>query len=187
MVMTPHSGGHADDTEKLRIQHLREIILLGDVMFTESISLMQTVMIQWRESIKPTIHQALDIVPDDKMDWAPGENMLSFGEVFLHIARTSGWWYTEFMKEQKREPLDDEFNYSKQELAEQLEEHWDRLEQFFAEPDEVVEKIYQIEHEGKSYKISGYWILIHLFEHDIHHRSQINQYLRVLGITPPEI
>jgi uncharacterized damage-inducible protein DinB len=156
-------------------------------MFTESTSLMQAVMVQWRESIKPGIMTALNLTPEDKLDWKPGDTFLTFREVFLHIARTSGWWYTEFMKETKREPLSDDFVPSKQELAGQLEKHWDRLEQLFVEPDEALKKIYQIEHEGKTYKFTGHWILVHLLEHDIHHRCQINQYLRMLGITPPEV
>jgi uncharacterized damage-inducible protein DinB len=156
-------------------------------MLTESTTLMQAVMAQWRESIKPGIIKALDLTPEDKLDWKPGDTFLTFREVFLHIARTSGWWYTEFMKEMKREPLGDDFVPSKQELAGQLDEHWDRLEKLFAEPDEVLERIYQIEHEGTAYRLSGYWVLVHLLEHDIHHRCQINHYLRMLDITPPEV
>ena len=156
-------------------------------MNTETATRMDAIVELWRASIKPGITKALDLTPDDKMNWKPEDTFLTFGEVFLHIAQTSGWWYDEFMKGLKREELDEEFGWSKQELAEQLEEHWASMEQFFAEPDEVFEKIYQIEHEGKIHKFSGYWVFIHMLEHDIHHRCQINQYLRILGITPPEV
>ena len=156
-------------------------------MAFDSTSLMEATVALWKESIKPNINDALGLVPEDKMDWAPGENMLTFADTFLHIGRTSGWWYSEFMKGQKRELLPDDYGKSKQELAEQLEEHWARMELFFEEPDEIMQKLHEIEHEGKLYQISGYWVLVHMFEHDIHHRSQINQYFRVLGITPPKI
>jgi uncharacterized damage-inducible protein DinB len=32
-----------------------------------------------------------------------------------------------------------------------------------------------------------HWILDHLQEHDIHHRAQLNLYLRLMGIEPPSI
>jgi uncharacterized damage-inducible protein DinB len=156
-------------------------------MTTESKTLMEAIMELWRESIKPGITKALELTPEDKMNWKPEESFLTFGEVFLHIARTSGWWFGEFMHGRKRKPVDEKFGYTKKELAEQLEEHWARMEQFFAEPIEAFEKVYQIEHDGKIHKFSGCWVFIHLLEHDIHHRSQINQYLRILGITPPQV
>jgi uncharacterized damage-inducible protein DinB len=156
-------------------------------MNTETTTRMDAIVELWRERIKPGITKALEMTPEDKMDWKPGDTFMTFGEVFLHIARTSGWWYTEFMKGQERQPLDEEFGYSKQELAKQLEEHWARMEQFFAEPDEAFEKIYQIKREGKIHTFSGCWVVVHMLEHDIHHRCQINQYLRILGITPPAV
>jgi uncharacterized damage-inducible protein DinB len=44
-----------------------------------------------------------------------------------------------------------------------------------------------IHRQGKTRTVEGYWIFTHLLEHDIHHRSQINQYLRLLGIQPPDV
>jgi uncharacterized damage-inducible protein DinB len=32
-----------------------------------------------------------------------------------------------------------------------------------------------------------HWILDHVQEHEIHHRAQLNLYLRLLGIAPPSI
>jgi uncharacterized damage-inducible protein DinB len=32
-----------------------------------------------------------------------------------------------------------------------------------------------------------HWILDHVQEHGIHHRAQLNLYLRMLGIEPPSI
>ena len=32
-----------------------------------------------------------------------------------------------------------------------------------------------------------HWILDHVQEHEIHHRAQLNLYLRIMGITPPSI
>jgi len=115
--------------------------------------------------------------------------MITLGKVFLHISECSDWWYDEVMKGKKATELAfaDKPCPSKEKLKEYLELHWQRLERFFADSPEVLSKTYPIEHEGKTHHMEGHWIFTHQFEHDIHHRSQINQYLRILGIQPPKI
>ena len=58
-------------------------------MNTETTTHMDAIVELWRVSIKLGIAQALELTPDDKMDWKPEDTFLTFGEVFLHIARTS--------------------------------------------------------------------------------------------------
>jgi len=141
----------------------------------------------WSESIKPTVNQALELTPKDKLDWAPAEKMITLGNIFLHISECSDGWYDEVIKgKHSTEPAKD-ICPPKEKIAEHLENHWKRMERFFAEPPEVFGKVYTIEHQGKSYSLDGYWVFTHILEHDIHHRSQINQYLRILGIAPPKI
>ncbi len=76
---------------------------------------------------------------------------------------------------------------SKDQIARHLEAHWGRLERLFGETPETLAKIYEVAGREKVRHYDGYWIFSHLLEHDIHHRSQIHQYLRILGITPPGI
>nr|MBN2277622.1 DinB family protein [candidate division Zixibacteria bacterium] len=147
----------------------------------------------WRDNIRNSIMEALELMPEDKGDWIPADNMIPLGQLFLHICETSDWWYDEIMKGNKAVELavPGEKCPDKKVIKNHLEEHWKRLERFFAEPKEAFEKTYKREgsHEGRKWKIeqTGYWIFTHLFEHDIHHRSQINHYLRILGIRPPRI
>jgi len=158
-------------------------------MLSENNSLLESQIKFWRERLRPTLNQALELVPDDKLNWAPAEKMISLGNVFLHISECSDWWYDEVMKEKKAIELAfaDKPCPSKEKLMDHLKNHWERMERFFADSPEVLSKTYQIEHEGKIHHLDGYWIFTHLLEHDIHHRSQINQYLRILGIVPPKI
>ena len=155
-------------------------------MITEQIRL-------WREWIKKNLYEALELTPDDKLDWMPAENMLTLGQIFLHIAQTSDWWYDDFMKGDPVVELATKGQKCppKATVKKHLDEHWERMEQFFAEPPEVLEKEYyrEGEHRGRQFKVrkNGYWLFAHLLEHDIHHRCQINQYLRILGIKPPQI
>ena len=147
----------------------------------------------WRERIKRTIYEALDLTPEDKLDWRPAEKMLTLGQVFLHIAETSDWWYDDFMKGDPVVELSTNVSKCppKDQLRKYLDEHWERMERFFDEPPEALAQVYHREgvYEGREYKIDfdGNWVFTHMLEHDVHHRCQINQYLRILGIQPPRV
>lgn len=147
----------------------------------------------WRERIKKTIDEALELAPDDKLDWMPAENMLSLGNVFLHIPETSDWWYDCVLlgKEAIELAFPGKKCPPKEQVKKHLDEHWARLERFFAEPPAILEKIHsrEVDLEGRKWTFegSGFWVFMHLLEHDIHHRCQINQYLRILGIKPPRV
>jgi uncharacterized damage-inducible protein DinB len=144
----------------------------------------------WRESVKPSLDKALDLSPEERLNWAPAENMISLGNIFLHISETSDWWFDEVMnKRQSVElvPTPSTGTKSKIEIKKYLDIHWERLERFFDANPEILACDYQYMGRSKTMTFSGLWIYTHLLEHDIHHRSQINQYLRILGIKPPEI
>ncbi|KPL05015.1 MAG: hypothetical protein AMJ73_02935 [candidate division Zixibacteria bacterium SM1_73] len=158
-------------------------------MLSEDSDLIRYQIKFWREKIKPTLNKALELAPADKLDWRPAEKMITLGKIFLHISECSDAWYDEVIKGKSSTELAlaDTPCPPKEKITQYLEIHWERMERFFAEPPEVLSRTYEIEHEGKTYRLDGYWIFTHLLEHDIHHRSQINQYLRILGVTPPEI
>ena len=144
----------------------------------------------WRESIKPTLNQALEKSPEDKLSWSPSPGMYSLGNIFLHISECSDWWYDEVMKQQKAgelvaSPAAPVLRKSK--IQEYMNIHWERLDRMFSEPIDVFAKTYRFKGRTQEHQFDGFWIFTHLLEHDIHHRSQINHYLRILGIVPPEI
>ncbi|MEE9443446.1 MAG: DinB family protein [candidate division Zixibacteria bacterium] len=141
----------------------------------------------WRKYIRPNINESLRLTPDDRLDWAPAEGMMTLGQVFVHIAETSDWWYDEVMKKNISVELTNKTIEDKKEVSTHLEAHWNRMERFFSEPREALEKLYSFTHKGKTFTFSGNWIFTHLLEHDSHHRSQIHQYLRILDITPPKV
>ena len=158
-------------------------------MLSEGNDLLKQQIKFWRESLVPTLNMALELVPEDKLNWSPAEKMISLGNLFLHVSECSDWWYDEVMKGNKATELAfaDKPCPPKEKIKYYLELHWERMERFFADSPEVLSKTYPVEHEGKTHHLDGYWIFTHLLEHDIHHRSQINQYLRILGIKPPKI
>ncbi len=141
----------------------------------------------WMEEVKPPIPQALELTPDDKLDWAPAEKMIPLGNIFKHIGEASAWWIYAVIDGEEFEEFAKDRIPSKDELRTILDEHWARLEAFFARAPEVLDAEYDMSKYGRDNKVTGEWIFLHLLEHDIHHRSQINQYLRILGIKPPRI
>jgi uncharacterized damage-inducible protein DinB len=144
----------------------------------------------WRNGIKPTLNQALEITPEEKLAWSPAPGMINLGNIFLHIAECSDWWYDEIMKQRKSLELSSAPNAplpAKSQIQAYMTIHWERLERMFAEPPDVFKKSYKVIGRTQEHVFDGYWVFTHLLEHDIHHRGQINQYLRILGITPPEI
>ena len=156
-------------------------------MLSENNPLLKYQVKFWRESIEPTINQALELVPKDKLNWAPADRMITLGNIFLHISECSDWWYEDVMKGNSATELAKAPCPPKDKIAGYLEIHWKRLERLFAESPQVLDKVYKIEHQKKIHSLDGYWIFTHLLEHDLHHRSQINQYLRILHISPPKI
>lgn len=141
----------------------------------------------WLDEIRPPIGKALEVAPDDKLDWAPADNMITLGNIFMHIAEASDWWISEIVDQKGFVDYTPCPSAPKAEITVMLDKHWKRLEDFFARAPQVLEGVYDMSRHGRDRKPSGHWIFLHLLEHDIHHRSQINHYLRMLGIKPPRI
>jgi uncharacterized damage-inducible protein DinB len=158
-------------------------------MYFESNPLMKRQVQLWRRFIKANLTEALEKTPEDKLDFIPAKDMIPLGKIFLHIAEVSDWWYDDFMKGKPGTELAtmDSPTPTKEEVTKHMEEHWERMERFFAEPEEVFKKSYQRKLGKRTIEYDGWWVFSHMLEHDIHHRCQIHQYLRILGIKPPEL
>jgi uncharacterized damage-inducible protein DinB len=145
----------------------------------------------WRDKIKPSITTGLENSPDDKLNWAPSKGMITLGNLFTHISECSEWWFDQVIGNNRQfkntasaiKPA----ALSRAAITKYMDSHWERLERFFASDPSILKKSYNVSGREKTHNFDGYWIFTHLLEHDIHHRSQINQYLRILGIEPPKI
>jgi uncharacterized damage-inducible protein DinB len=144
----------------------------------------------WRGQIKPSILKSLECSPDDKLNWSPAHDMITLGNLFVHISECSEWWFDQVIgggKSKKAETPPRPPVLSRIGINSFMDAHWERLERFFASNPSILKKSYKVAGREKTNNFDGYWIFTHLLEHDIHHRSQINQYLRILGIAPPKI
>ncbi|HBZ01423.1 MAG TPA: hypothetical protein DEO84_08915 [candidate division Zixibacteria bacterium] len=141
----------------------------------------------WLNELRPPLDKALLITPDDKLEWTPGPDMITLGNIFMHIAEASDYWITQVIDHK------DCIDYTpcpcppKAEIAAMLDSHWLRIEEFFSRAPQIMEGTYLLQRRSGPAELSGFWIMLHLLEHDIHHRCQINQYLRIMGIEPPQI
>ncbi len=108
-------------------------------MLSENNALLKYQLKFWREGIKLTINQALELVPKDKLNWAPADKMITLGNIFLHISECSDWWYEDVMKGNSATELAKDPCPTKDKIAGYLEVHWKRLERLFAESPQVLD------------------------------------------------
>lgn len=141
----------------------------------------------WLDQVRPPIIRALEMAPDNRLDWAPEDEMITLGNLFMHIAEASDWWISAIVNDKEYIDYTPCPSLPKPQISAMLDSHWERLEQFFAGAPEILAAEYDMNRFGRDRIVSGYWIFLHLLEHDIHHRSQINHYLRMLGLKPPRI
>jgi len=159
-------------------------------MSISSNSLLSLQIELYRENFKPTMTQLLELAPNDKLGWAPGGEMITLGNIFVHVAEASDWWYSHVMRGREYTDLmekPDSPVFPKAEIAGHLEKHWRRLEELFNLDEEAYSQEYKVVGRYKTYFRDGYWVFTRLFSHELHHRSQICQYLRLLGIEPTEL
>ncbi len=148
---------------------------------------LETIANFWLGEVRPPLEEALALVPDDKLEWTPAPEMITLGNIFMHISEASDYWISTVIDNKESIDYTPCQCPSKEEIKRLLSLHWERLEAFFGRAPKILEKTYDRTLRGKQETLSGTWIMLHLLEHDIHHRSQINHYLRILGIKPPTI
>ena len=154
--------------------------------FTGDIKL-QRIADFWFDEVKPPIMKALEATPDDKLEWIPAEKMITLGNIFMHISEASDWWITRVIYKKEAKDYTPCKSFPRDHIKTLLDDHWYRLEKFFDACPKILEGKYLIDWRKPPETVDGFWIMLHLLEHDIHHRSQINHYLRILGVKPPRI
>jgi uncharacterized damage-inducible protein DinB len=140
---------------------------------------------QWGR-LNDTILALVDVIPEDKLDWSPRDDLWNFQGILAHVATTRHSWLETAVGDGETTP--DVFGSikSKEGVKEQLRVSWARVERFLSDQAKL-DKLYEGERRGKPYSYSGHWIAFHLLEHDIHHRADIFHYLGLLEIEHPEV
>jgi uncharacterized damage-inducible protein DinB len=153
----------------------------------------------WDGQYRPYLLMALEALPREHFDYAPRPDMLTAHQTLVHIAEAERVWNdilngretVEWVVE--RTPPAQGFDTKIEApdhaaLRALLAECHRPIQALLDLPVEQLEKtITYRASDGIERTYTLHWILDHVQEHEIHHRAQLNLYLRMLGITPPSI
>ncbi len=155
----------------------------------------------WDAQYRPYLLDAVRMLPPEHFDWKPRPEMLTAQQIILHIAEAERWWI--------RHIVDGEADYVDYVVADEkagvgwvtvydapdhnamlfaLEDAHRHTQRWFGMPPRDLAKTFtRTRGDGTTRTSTLHWILDHVQEHEIHHRAQLNLYLRMLGLTPPSI
>ena len=154
----------------------------------------------WDAQYRPYLLEAVHRFPEAQLDYKPRPEMLTARQVIVHIAETERGWIHAVIDggseedwvvpaanpaEGWRTVIDATDRSALLVLLERWHEptkHW--LERPAGELGRVIDRRLP---DGSERSYTAHWILDHVQEHEIHHRAQLNLYLRLLGIEPPSI
>ena len=154
----------------------------------------------WDAQYRPFLLQAVESLPVERFDWKPRPEMLTARQTILHIAETERWWidhivegkgYEDYVLAHRDPAQGWETAYDAPDHAALLAvlAEWHKpTQRLFEQPaEELGRVIVYTPAKGPERQFTLHWILDHVQEHEIHHRAQLNLYLRLMGIKPPSI
>ena len=154
----------------------------------------------WDAQYRPYLLMAVDALPADRFDFKPRPEMLTAHQVIVHIAETERWWIHVVVEGGKNEDwvveqedpaqgwktVHDAPNHP---ALRALLDEWHRpTQRWFARPVSELGRVFPYQpKDGPERRPTLHWLLDHVQEHEIHHRAQLNLYLRLMGVTPPSV
>lgn len=154
----------------------------------------------WDAQYRPYLLMAVDALPREHFDFKPSPPMLTAHQIIVHIAEAErGWIHAVVDGEPDEEWVSQHPDVSQgwktvldvpdHAALHKLLEEWHRPTQRWLDRRswELARISKRILPNGSERQYTLHWILDHVQEHEIHHRAQLNMYLRLLGITPPSI
>lgn len=128
----------------------------------------------------------LDLVPEDRLDKAP-EGEWGVRAIALHIVGGRDHWLANSLgREADEPPLRDATAAA---LQEALRASWVRTASFLSDP-AALAATYEPPANDPSYvdppEFTGHYIAFHRLTHDVHHRAQLLDRIRDLGVEVPE-
>lgn len=131
------------------------------------------------QSVQDDVLRIVDLVPDDKIDWSPKQDLWNFRGILIHVSDARDRWMDRDVNDGEGYPNIWTTARSKDDLKREVERTWARLGRFLANREQL-ERSYTSDFDGRVY--DGHWIAFHLLEHDIHHRAELMQRLAHLDI-----
>lgn len=155
----------------------------------------------WDTQYRPFLLAAAAALPAEKFDFKPRPEMFTAHQILVHIAECERGWIHSVVEggpdEEWVSPHKDPKQgwvtvvdlpdhaalYGALEKCHRSTQAW--LDRPASELSRVV--TWRSTYSGEERSRTLHWILDHLQEHEIHHRAQLNLYLRLMGIEPPSI
>jgi uncharacterized damage-inducible protein DinB len=154
----------------------------------------------WDAQYRPYLLLAVDALPREHFDFKPRPEMLTAHQTIVHIAEAERAWIHSIVDGHPEEEWVSEHADASQgwktvidapdhAALHRLLEEWHRPTQRWLDrsSSELTRISTKKLPDGSERRYTLHWILDHVQEHEIHHRAQLNMYLRMLGITPPSI
>ena len=155
----------------------------------------------WDAQYRPFLLEAVRLLPHTEFDFKPRPELLTARQVILHIAEAELWWVRTILDGEPALPDDvvahadpaqgwmtvyDAPDHNA--LLFRLEEAHRHTQRWFGLPAaELARTRMRKRPDGTERVMTVHWILDHVQEHEIHHRAQLNLYLRSMGLAPPSI
>ncbi len=156
----------------------------------------------WDAQYRPFLLLAVDAFPLDRLDFKPRPDMLTARQMILHLAEAERWWISAIVDGGPYEdyvvaaddPAEGWVTVASHAAADHAAlrrelETWHAPTQHWLDqpPSELSRVIRYQPPEGAERVYTLHWILDHVQEHELHHRAQLNLYLRLMGLTPPSV
>ncbi len=133
------------------------------------------------QRVNDDITALVDSIPDDRMEWSPQPDLWNFRRILLHIASARDYWMGKIVQDGESPPSVYETVRTKDDVREAYARTWDRMRRFLGDPERLAAGYVE------DAPVNGYWIALHVLEHDIHHRADLLHYLALLGVETPEV
>ena len=136
----------------------------------------------WPKIQASILHMATLLKRED-LNYTFDPNLMPVGAAFYHIAGTYDGWFTyqiqdgeEFPKPVPNEDLTVEI------ILDALKKAFERCNRFLenVSRNDWDKEVTDYDEENKPIKIPQWWVLWHLIEHDIHHRTQLKLQFKYL-------
>ena len=155
----------------------------------------------WDAQYRPYLLDAVRLLPHTQFEFKPRPEMLTARQIILHIAEAELWWVRSILDGEPALPDDVAAHEDPAQgwvtvydapdhnaLLFRLEEAHRHTQRWFGLPAAELSKTRTRKRPDGTERVETvHWILDHVQEHEIHHRGQLNLYLRSMGLTPPSI
>ena len=152
----------------------------------------------WDTRYRPFLVRSVEALPAERFDFKPRPEMLTAHQVILHIAEAERAWIHHVVEGGREEEwvsphpdpaqgwvtVRDAPDHAA--LVALLEEWHRPTQHWFERPAAELGRVITFRPGGgPERRMTLHWILDHVQEHEILHRTQLNLYLRLMGIEPP--